>query len=470
MPGAAVRVARGRGTGRVTPLIQCLLVCFAALLVAGVPISVTLVLAACAAIAGYSGYSLELIPLKLFTATNSFPLLAIPFFILAGGIMARGGMSERLIDLARAVVGRVRGGVAMVSVVACMFFAAVSGSTAATTAAIGIVLIPAMVDSGFSRGAAAGLQATAGSIGIIIPPSIPFVLLGVIGGISIGELFLGGVLPGIAIGVALMATSHIIARIQRHAPSSDRVSPGRFARALLRSLLPLLTLVIVLGGIMAGIVTPTEAAVLAVLWAVIVSSAAPRLLLALERRGIRRAGALVPLFADPSTMMRWRDYGPVLADTVKVTGIVVLCIGATAPFAWLLSVEQVPQNIAASVTGLSSNPLLLVLMMIGILLAVGTVIDLTPAMILLVPILQPIARGIGMDPVHFGVLMVMALGIGQSTPPVGIGLFVACSVGRTSIGEMILRLVPFLLAMVVVLLAVAYWPPLTVWLPAILMR
>lgn len=453
-----------------TPLVQCLLICFVALLVVGVPISVTLVLAACGAIVGYSRYSLELIPLKLFTATNSFPLLAIPFFILAGGVMARGGMSNRLIDLARAIVGRVRGGVAMVSVVACMFFAAVSGSTAATTAAIGIVLIPAMIESGFSRGAATGLQATAGSIGIIIPPSIPFVLLGVIGAISIGELFLGGVLPGIAIGIALMGTSHIIARIQRHPPSSERVGLRRIGRAFVRALLALLTVFIVLGGIMYGLVTPTEAAVLAVLWAVLVSTAAPRFLLALQRRGIRWAGKAVPLFTDQARIMRWRDYGPVLADAVKVTGIVVLCIGATAPFAWLLSAEQVPQNVAAAMIGVSSNPAFLTLMMIVILLAIGTVIDLTPAMILLVPILQPIARDIGMDPVHFGVMMVMALGIGQSTPPVGIGLFVACSVGRTSMGELLLPLIPFLLAMIVVLLAVAYWPPLTVWLPTILMR
>jgi len=427
-------------------LIQVLVACFVVLLMIGVPISIALVLAAAAAmaLAAAGGLDLTQIPLQLYESTNSFPLLAVPFFVLAGSIMSRGGMSERLIDLARSFVGRIPGGVAMVSVVACMFFAAVSGSTAATTAAIGIVLIPAMIESGFSRGAATGLQATAGSIGIIIPPSIPFVLLGVIGSISIGKLFLGGVLPGIAIGAALMAVSFAIARVQKHPPSSSHTSLAKILRAAGRSVLPLLTVVFVIGGIMLGMVTPTEAAIVAVAWSLIVSVLIYRELTA-------------------------KDFYESLVDTVKVTGIVVLCIGATAPFAWLLTVEQVPQNIADSMTAMTANPALLTLMMMVILLAIGTFIDLTPAMILLVPILMPIAKGIGMDPVHFGVMLILALGIGQSTPPVGISLFVACSVGKAKMSQVALPLLPFLAAMIVVLIAVAFWPPLTTWLPSLLM-
>ncbi|MBL7040689.1 MAG: TRAP transporter large permease [Pirellulaceae bacterium] len=427
-------------------LIQVLVACFVVLLMIGVPISIALVLAAAAAMAfaAAGGLDLTQIPLQLYESTSSFPLLAVPFFVLAGSIMSRGGMSDRLIDLARSFVGRIPGGVAMVSVVACMFFAAVSGSTAATTAAIGIVLIPAMIESGFSRGAATGLQATAGSIGIIIPPSIPFVLLGVIGSISIGKLFLGGVLPGIAIGAALMAVSFAIARVQKHPPSSSRTSLANILRAAGRSILPLLTVVFVIGGIMLGMVTPTEAAIVAVVWSLIVSVLIYRELTA-------------------------KDFYESLVDTVKVTGIVVLCIGATAPFAWLLTVEQVPQNIADSMTAMTANPALLTLMMLAILLAIGTFIDLTPAMILLVPILMPIAKGIGMDPVHFGVMLILALGIGQSTPPVGISLFVACSVGKAKMSQVALPLLPFLAAMIVVLIAVAFWPPLTTWLPNLLM-
>ena len=427
-------------------LLTTLLATFVVMLLLGVPISVALVLAA--AVAGLTAsaghFDLTQIPLQLSEATASFPLLAIPFFILAGSVMSRGGMSERLIDLARHLVGSVPGGVAMVSIVACMFFAAVSGSTAATTAAIGTILIPAMVRSGYSPGAATALQATAGSIGIIIPPSIPFVLLGVIGNISIGKLFLGGILPGIAIGMALMLVALIFALVQKH----DRRSDGEEKRGLLRSfgraILPLLTVVFVVGGIMAGLVTPTEAAFVAVLWALLV-------------------GALV--YRD----LKLEDFGLCLADTVKVTAIVVLVIGATAPFAWLLTVEDVPQRVAASMLAWADNPFLIKLSMLAILLAVGTVIDLTPAMILLVPIFMPVAMELGMDPVHFGVMTILALGIGQSTPPVGISLFVACSVGRTNIAQVMRPLLPFLAAMIVVLLVLTFWSPLTMWLPNLFM-
>ncbi|MGI6417938.1 MAG: TRAP transporter large permease [Thermoguttaceae bacterium] len=427
-------------------LVQVLLISFAAMLIVGIPISAALVLAAALAMLANPPGPLDLaqIPLQLCETTNSFPLLAIPFFILAGSIMSRGGMSARLIELARALVGRLRGGVAMVCVVACMLFAAVSGSTAATTAAIGIVLIPAMIQSGFSRGAAAALQATAGSIGIIIPPSIPFVLLGVIGNISIGKLFLGGVIPGIAVGFALMIAAFATAAIGMHPQSSQKTSFRAVLRALGRSALPLMTVVFVMGGIMAGLVTPTEAAIVAVFWALIVSG--------LVYRGLSLS-----------------DLRLCLADTVKVTAIVVLVIGATAPFAWLLTVEDLPQQIARAIVSSTHSAVIIKLMMLGILLAIGTFLDLTPAMILLVPILMPIASEMGMEPVHFGVMLILALGIGQSTPPVGISLFVACSVGKTRIGEVALPLLPFLTAMILVLLAVTFWAPLAMWLPELLM-
>ena len=429
-----------------TPLLYILLIGFGVMLLLDVPISMALVLAAAVAmVANPAGpFDLTQIPVQLCETTNSFPLLAIPFFILAGSIMSRGGMSDRLIDLARALVGRVPGGVAMVSVVACMFFAAVSGSTAATTAAIGVVLIPAMMASGYSRGAATGLQATAGSIGIIIPPSVPFVLLGVIANISIGKLFLGGIFPGIAIGLALMGVALIMALIQKHPRTSQKTSFELLAVAMARSVLPLLTVVFVVGGIMAGLVTPTEAAIVAVFWALIVS-------------GLIYRGLSLP------------DLGLCLADTVKVTAIVVLVIGATAPFAWLLTIEDLPQTVADAIVGSTQSTVMIKLMMLGILLAIGTFLDLTPAMILLVPILMPIARGLGMEPVHFGVMLILALGIGQSTPPVGISLFVACSVGKARIGEVVLPLMPFLAAMVLVLLVVTFWAPLTTWLPNLLM-
>lgn len=418
---------------------------FVLLLLLEVPISIALVLAASAAIVTGTDFSLGLVVLKLYTASDSFPLIAIPFFVMAGGIMGVGGMSHRLISLARSVVGNVHGGLAITSVVACMLFAAISGSTAATTAAIGSVMIPAIVKSGFSRGSAASLQACSGSIGIIIPPSIPMILMGYIGTMSIGGLFLAGVLPGILTGVGLMISAYIIARRQKHDISGQRLSFAMFLHSLGHAILPLLAIVFVIGGIMGGYVTATEAGIVAVLFSLVVSL------------GIYRE-------------MRWRDLVPVMVDTAKITGIVVLCIGAASPFAWLLTVQQIPTLVADGLLGLTSNAAVIKLVMIAILLLVGTFLDLTPAMLILVPILMPIAVGhLGMDKIHFGTMVVAALGIGQCTPPVGIALFVACSVAGTRMDELVKPLVPYLIAMIIVLLIVTFVPPVTTWLPKALM-
>lgn len=426
-------------------MVECLFISFFVMLLIGVPVSVCLALASILSMAAFSSFSLDVIVQKLFSASNSFPLVAIPFFVMSGNIMSKGGMSDRLIKLALSVVGNVRGGLAMVSIIACMFFASISGSTAATTAAIGIVLVPAIIKTGFSPGAATSLQATAGSIGIIIPPSLPFVLLGVISGFSIGELFLGGVFPGLVIGVALMMVAHLTARIQKHPPSGDKIHPLNIIVAFKNSILSLMTVIFVIGGIMFGYVTPTEAAIVAVVWSLVVS---------------------VFVYRE----LKLADMPGILVSTIKLTGIVVLCIGASAPFAWLMTIEHIPEQIAAAMLGLTSNPILIKLMMILVLLAVGTFIDLTPAMILLFPILMPIATRVGMGNIQFGVMLVMALGIGQCTPPVGIALFVACSVAKTRIGHVLLPLIPYLLAMLAALLLVAFWSPVSTWLPNVFMK
>ena len=416
---------------------------FLAMLLVGMPISVCLVLASALTMLLFTDFSMAVVIQRMFSQSDSFPLVAIPFFVLAGNIMSKGGMSRRLIALAQSMVGNVRGGMAMVSVVACMFFASISGSTAATTAAIGIVLIPAMVRSGFSPGSATSLQATAGSIGIIIPPSLPFVILGVISGISIGDLFLGGVLPGILLGLSLMAVAHLTAQVQKHPPSGEPVSPRNILAALWHSVLSLLTVVFVVGGILGGYVTPTEAAIVAVLWSFTVCFFFYR-------------------------ELKLADLAPALTDTVKITGVVVLCIAASAPFAWLMTIEEIPAQLAGGLLGLTDNAIVLKLIVLAILVGVGTFLDLTPAMILLLPVLAPVADSVGMAPVHFGVVMVMALGIGQCTPPVGIALFVACSVARTRLEHVFLPLMPYLLAMVAALLLVTFIPSLSVWLPAVL--
>lgn len=426
-------------------MIAALFIALTVFMLIGVPISLAIILATSVAIVGFSDYSLVLIAQKLFTSSNSFPLMAIPLFVLAGNIMGKGGMSRRLIDLASALVGNVRGGLAMVSVLACMFFACISGSTAATTAAVGTVLFPAIVKTGFSKGSATGLLATSGSIGIIIPPSVPFILMGVIGGMSIGSLFVGGIIPGVLNGVALMCVVHLIARKQKHPPSGAPFSFATFGATFIRAIPALLTVVFIVGAILMGIATATEAAIIAVVWATLVCAFVYR-------------------------ELQWVDLPGILVETVKITGVVVFCIGATAPFAWLLTVEEVPATVAQAMLSLTSNPILLKLMMLALLGAVGTFLDLTPAMLILVPILFPIAKEIGMDPIHFGVITVMALGIGQSTPPVGIALFVACGVSKQRIEHVVGPLTPYLITLLVVLLLTLFIPAIATWLPELLMK
>jgi len=425
-------------------ILGVLFVSFLVLLLLEVPVSVALALSSSAAILTGTDFTQRLVVLKLYTAAESFPLIAIPFFVMAGGIMGRGGMSARLIALARSLVGNVHGGLAITSVVACMLFAAISGSTAATTAAIGSIVLPAIMQSGFSRGSATSLQATAGSLGIIIPPSIPMILMGYIGSMSIGDLFLAGVLPGALIGGALMLVAYLTARVQHHPTSGHTFSAREFGRNLYRAILPLLAVVFVIGGIMAGFVTATEAGIIAVLYALLISFLVYR-------------------------EMRWRDLAGIMIDTAKVTGIVVLCIGAASPFAWLLTVERVPDLVAEQLLSMTQNPVLIKLMMLAVMLAIGTFLDLTPAMFILVPIFMPIAVGmLHMDKIHFGMMVVAALGIGQCTPPVGIALFVACSVAGAKMDELIRPLVPYLLAMIAALLVVAFVPPVSLWLPEVL--
>ncbi len=421
-------------------MITCLFLTFLLLLLLGVPISLVMILASTLAILGFGQYSPDVISQKLFSQSKSFPLMAIPFFVFAGGVMSKGGMSARLIRLASSIVGNVSGGLAMVSIVACMFFASISGSTAATTAAIGMVMMPAVVKTGFSKGSSTALHACAGSVGIIIPPSIPLILMGIIGGISIGELFIGGIVPGIALGLALMIVAYLIAKIQGHPPSGQRVHLRNILKALGESIFSLLTILLIVGSIMLGIATATEAAIIAVLWSLFIC---------------------VFIYRE----LKPRDLPEIMIQTVKITGIVVFCISATAPFAWLLTIEQVPAQIALAMTSLTQSPALLKLMMLFILLLVGTFLDLTPAVIILTPIFLPIANQIHMPGVQFGLMMIMALGIGQCTPPVGVSLFVACSISNTKIDTVVLPMIPYLIGMLIVLLLATYIPAITVWLP-----
>ena len=425
-------------------ILTILFLVFIVLMILQVPVAVSLILTTLVTLIIFTDLSTGLIVLKMFGAAEAFPLIAIPLFVMAGAIMSRGGMADRMIRFAQSIVENMRGGIAITSVLACMLFAAISGSGVATTAAIGSVMIPAIISSGFSRGTATSLQATAGSIGIIIPPSIPLILMGYVGDISISDLFMAGILPGILIGFGLMLVSYITARIQKHTVTARSFSFRRMGRELWNASLALLAVVFVLGGIMGGFVTATEAGIIAVVYSLMVS---------------------LLIYRDMSI----KDLGPILIDTAKITGIVVIVIGAATPFAWLLTIEQAPETIANLMLALTESRIIITLFMLIIMIAIGTFLDLTPAMFILVPILMPIAVSqLGMDPVHFGVMVVAALGIGQSTPPVGVTLFVACSVGKIPIHEVVRPMLPFLGSMIAVLLMIAFIPPITLWLPEIL--
>lgn len=375
---------------------------------------------------------------KSFTALDSFPLMAIPFFILAGVLMGKGGVSKRLLDFANSLVGFMTGGLAMVTVLACMFFAAISGSGPATVAAIGSFMIPAMRDKGYGGGFSAGITATAGSTGVVIPPSIPFVLLGVAGGLSISDLFLAGIGPGILIGLLLMTVSYFIIKFKGvdKNPEDKKIEGKLVWQSFYKAIWALLTPVIVLGGIYAGIFTPTEAATVAILYALFVG---------------------VFIYRE----LGFQEIYESIIETVRITGATLYMVGLSIAFAYLLTIERIPSQIAEFILSISESPIIILLLINLFLLIVGAFIDTIAAIVILTPILLPVATQIGLDPIHFGVIMVVNLAIGFITPPVGVNLFVASAVGKVPFDEIVKKVIPLFLTMIVALLLISYVPSIS---------
>jgi C4-dicarboxylate transporter, DctM subunit len=410
-------------------------------LLIGVPIAISLGVSALVAIYFGSTLPLAIITQKAFTSLDSFPLLAIPFFMLAGILMGKGGVSQRLLNLATAMVGWMVGGLSMVTIVACMFFAAISGSGPATVAAIGGFMIPAMKARNYGGGFASAVAAAAGSIGVIIPPSIPFVLYGVIGGVSVGSMFLAGILPGFLIGIGLMFTAYGIAKKRGYAPEEqisfhfkDVVKATNDAKWAL--LIP----VIILGGIYGGVFSPTEAAVVAVVYSLIVG-----------------------LFVYKE--LTWKSVFESFREAVVINATTMIIIGLSVSFAYFMTLEQIPNDISVFLTDLSTNPLIILIAINILLLIVGMFIDTISALVVLTPILLPIVTAVGVDPVHFGVILVANLAIGFITPPLGVNLFVASSVGGVRFEKIAWAIVPFLVSMFICLLVITFFPPLSLWLP-----
>ncbi len=407
-----------------------------ALIALGVPIGFALMLTASFAMA-VAGIDLIMVPIQMFSGTNSVVLLAIPLFILMGELMGATSISQRLIALAAALVGWIRGGLAHVNVVTSMFLAEMSGSAVADAAVMSKVFVPSMERQGYPRGFAAAVTATSATLGIIIPPSIPMVLYGVTTNTSIKELFIAGILPGLLLGAAFMATSYVFARREGH-PVDSRFEAARLGRTLLAAAVPLLIPVIVVGGLIAGLVTPTEAAAVGVLAAL-----AFGLLLQRDLGGAR-------LYE-------------ILATTVRQTSVVMMIIAGSAVLGQFLANEQLPQKLAAGLGGLTDDYVLRLLMINAFLLLLGMFLHASAAIIVVVPMLLPLARDMGLDPVHFGVIVCLNLGIGQQTPPVASVLLTVCSATGLRIEQVMGYGKWFILAMFAVLMVVSFVPGTAIW-------
>jgi len=380
-----------------------------------------------------------IVPNSIFNGMNSFPLMAVPFFILAGELMNRGGITFRLVQFADMLVGRIRGGLAQANIASSMLFAGITGSALADTAAIGRVLIPAMVKQGYSPAYSAAVTAASSLIGPIIPPSITMILYGVSAGASISGLFLAGFVPGILIGLGLMITAYVFAvrgkfEVRKNKlPLAEKITRTR--DAIVAMMMP----IIILGGIFGGVMTPTEAAAIAVVYALV-------------------AGFFLG-------ELKLRDLPPVFLRSGMVTASVMLIVGTARIFSDLLTQEQIPEQLALVVLGLTDQPWLLLLLINVFLLAVGFVMDTSAAIIILVPVLLPIATSIGLDPITFGIIMCVNLIIGLATPPLGICLFVAADVAKIRVERLIVAIWPFLLVQIAVLLLITYVRELPTALP-----
>jgi tripartite ATP-independent transporter DctM subunit len=379
---------------------------------------------------------------RLGTGLDSFTLLAIPFFILAGQIMNKGGIAERLIDFAKALVGMLPGGLAYVNVIAAMLFGSISGSAVAAASAVGTFMTPQMQKQGYDRGYSAAVNITSSTTGLLIPPSNILIVYSLAsGGVSIAALFLAGYLPGAFTGLMIMLVAGYYA-FRRKYPVSDRLPFREVVRKFARAIPSLLMIIIVIGGIIAGIFTATEASAIAVLYALVLAS--------LINRELKLA-----------------DLPKTILESCNTTAIVALLIGTSLGMSWVMSYENIPQIVTSGLLTLSENPFLILVIINMTLLAVGVFMDMTPAVLIFTPIFLPVAVELGMDPVHFGIMMILNLSVGLCTPPVGTVLFVGCGVANLSIAQVVRPLLPFFLAMLISLAVVTYFEELSLFLPRI---
>ncbi|MBT2684191.1 TRAP transporter large permease [Bacillus sp. ISL-37] len=417
-----------------------LFISFIVLIFLGVPVAFSLGLSSLVYLF-LADIPLTIIPQKMFAGLNSFVLLCIPGFILAGNLMNAGGITDRIIKFANNLFGHVRGGLGLANVGSSMGFAGISGTALADTASIGAIMIPAMKKEGYGAGFSAAVTASSSTVGPIIPPSLPMIIVGTLASVSIGDLFLAGALPGLMLGIGLMIPTYIIS-VRRNYPKGERKSLKVIFESFMGSFWALFMTVIILWGILGGYFTPTEASIIAVIYALVI--------------GIFVYKEL-PIKKIPGIML----------STMTTTASIMLLVGFANLFGWIMVSEQIPQLVADTILGISGNPIVVILLINLLLLFVGTFMETIAALVILFPVLMPVASQVGMDPVQFGVMMVLNLVIGLVTPPVGVCLFVASQIGKVPIGRAARELIPFIGVSLAILMLVAFVPQITLYLPSL---
>ncbi|WP_152658143.1 TRAP transporter large permease [Oceanobacillus sp. CFH 90083] len=413
---------------------------FLFLIAVGVPIAFSLVLSSLVYLL-IAGVPLTVIPQTMFAGLDSFVMLAIPAFILAGNLMNAGGITNRIIDFANAVVGHIRGGLGLTNVASSLGFAGISGTALSDTASIGSVMIPAMKKQGYGAGFSAAVTSISSTVGPMLPPSLPMIIIGTLASISIGDLFLAGAIPGVLLAIGFLLVTYAIS-VKRQYPKGEKQPVSVIGKTFLGAFWALLMVVIILWGILGGYFTPTEAAVVCVVYAFIVGKFVYK-------------------------ELKLKEIPAILLTTLRSTASILLLVGFANTFGWILVSEGVPLLIADGILSITDNPIFVTLLIILLLLLVGMFMETIAALVILFPVLLPVASSVGMDPIHFGVVMVLSLMIGLSTPPVGVCLFVASAFAKVPITKTTKELLPFFGIAILVLIIVAFVPSLSLFLPSL---
>ena len=421
--------------------LTILLGCFLGGLIIGLPVAITLGVSSMAYIL-FKGMPLVVIPQKMYAGMDSFVLLCIPGFILAGNLMNAGGITGRIVRLAQALVGWMRGGLGLTNVAASMLFGGISGTAAADAASIGGMMIPGMKKAGYPADFSAAITAASSTVGPIIPPSVPMIIVGTLSGISVGKMFIAGAIPGIMMGVAMMVTAWILAKKNNY-PRQEWQGMGELWKAFLGAFWAVAMTGLIVGGLLTGFATPTETAIVASIYAFVVG--------AFVYRGLKL-----------------RDVPKILIDSAVSAAAILVLVGLANVFGWILVSERIPQMIADSVLSITDNKFLVILLINLVLLFVGMFMETIAALIILFGPLLALATGVGVDPLHFAVFAVLNLMIGLTTPPVGVCLFICAGIGRVTLWEVTRAIMPFILTNILVLLLVSYVPFFSTWLPSFL--